>query len=181
MRRRGFTIIELIIVLAIMGILLVLGVVNLRGSQATARDGERKADVEAIALANESFYNVGNFEDGRDPGTYMSSTTGGGTNSGILQVLRDIDPKSLVAPGKELTFLSFKPASCSGVCLQTTSGVTPTPSTDDYIYQPIRSDGALCTTVSQGCRKFNIYYRLEVSTTECPGPNNICKVTSKNQ
>lgn len=181
MRRRGFTIIELIIVLAIMGILLVLGVVNLRGSQATARDAERKADVEAIALANESFYNVGNYEEGRDPGTYMSTGTGGGTNAGILQVLRDLDPKSLVAPGKETSFQSFKPATCSGVCVQTASGMTPQPSIDEYIYQPIRSDGTLCTSTVQGCRKFNIYYKLEVSTAECPGPNNICKLTSKNQ
>jgi len=50
MKRRGFTIIELIIVVTIMGILLTIGVVNLRGSQANGRDAERKVDVDTIAF-----------------------------------------------------------------------------------------------------------------------------------
>ena len=50
MLRRGFTIVELIITITIMGILLVLAVVNVSGTQAQARDDERKADVESISL-----------------------------------------------------------------------------------------------------------------------------------
>lgn len=182
MTHRGFTIVELIIVVAIMGILLVLGVVNLRNSQISARDTERKADVDAIVLNFEKYYNTGNYELGRSPGTYPSSTTGGGTNAGMLAILPDMDPKSLVAPGHtDLSYVSFIPATCTGTCPQTAATVTPQPTIDQYIYQPLQSDGSLCTNVSQGCRKFNIYYRLEIATTDCPAPNNICMVSSKNQ
>ena len=59
MKHSGFTIIELIIVIAIMGTLLVLGVVNLNGAQVSARDSERKADIEAIAYHLETYYTSG--------------------------------------------------------------------------------------------------------------------------
>ena len=55
MKRRGFTIVELIIVITIMGTLLILGVVNLRGSQANSRDAERRTDIETIATHMETF------------------------------------------------------------------------------------------------------------------------------
>lgn len=182
MRRRGFTIVELIIVITIMGILLIIGVANLRGSQISARDSERKGDVQAIASNFEKYYSTGNYELGLSPGTYPSSTTGGGTNAGLLAILPDMDPKSLVAPGQSsLSYVSFIPATCSGVCPQTAATVTPSPTINQYVYQPLQSDGTLCTTVSQGCRKFNFYYRLESATTDCPGPNNICLLSSKNQ
>ena len=175
MYRRGFTVVELIIVITIMGILVVLGVVNLRGSQISARDSERKGDIEAIATHLELYYSSGNYELGRPSGTYISSTTGGGTNAGLLAILRDMDPKSLVAPGhSDLAYISFTPATCSGVCVQTTAGVIPQPTIDQYIYQPLQSNGTLCTNVNQGCRKFNLYYRLETDNT-------VYMVTSKNQ
>jgi prepilin-type N-terminal cleavage/methylation domain-containing protein len=167
MYRRGFTIVELIIVITLMGILLVLGVVNLRGSQISARDSERKADIEAIALNLESFYTTG---------TNSSTTLGRYPSTAIIgqetTLLPDIDPKSLATPG--LTASSLIAATCTGACTQTTAGVTPQPATDTYIYQPIKSDGTLCTTELQECRKFNIYYKLETDNT-------VYMVTSKNQ
>ena len=54
--RRGFTIIELTIVIAIIAILFTIGVVSFRGYQASARDKEREADVSAIQMYLESVY-----------------------------------------------------------------------------------------------------------------------------
>jgi prepilin-type N-terminal cleavage/methylation domain-containing protein len=182
MQRRGFTIVELIIVITIMGILLVLGVANLRGSQVSARDTQRRGDVDAIAANLDQYYSTGNTTLGLSAGTYLSTNSWNGTNAGLLSVLTDMDPKSIVAPGNsDLTHVSFIPATCSGSCSQTITGVTPQPTTDQFVYQPLQSDGTLCTNVSQGCRKFNIFFGLENSATDCPGPSNICMVSSKNQ
>jgi prepilin-type N-terminal cleavage/methylation domain-containing protein len=59
MNRRGFTIIELLVVITIMGILLTLGVANLRGTQINARDEERKGDVSSIATHLETYFKYG--------------------------------------------------------------------------------------------------------------------------
>lgn len=59
MKQRGFTIVELLITITIMGILLALGTVVLSSTQVQARDDERKADVQAIQIALESFYASG--------------------------------------------------------------------------------------------------------------------------
>ncbi len=57
--KNAFTIVELIIVITIMAILITLGVVNLRGTQANARDNERKTDIETIAQHLETYYKGG--------------------------------------------------------------------------------------------------------------------------
>jgi prepilin-type N-terminal cleavage/methylation domain-containing protein len=173
MYRRGFTIVELIITITIMGILLVLGVVNLRGTQANARDDERKTDIEAIAVQLESYYTSGND---------ASTTFGRYPSTGIIGnervTLRDIDPKSLATPGAPVDANNIPISSlvaATGVAqIQTTAGVTPQPTINTYVYQPVQADGTLCTTGAQECRKFNLYYMLETDST-------VYMVTSKNQ
>lgn len=164
MNRRGFTIVELTIVIAIMGILLVLAVVNLRGTQANARDDERKADVEAIALNLEAFYSSGNGT-GNAIGRYPSTGLIGNEQT----TLRDIDPRSLATPGNTTSSVV---ATTNDT--QTTAGVTPQPTINTYVYQPIQTSGVRCTGGAQECRKFNLYYKMETTGA-------VMMVMSKNQ
>lgn len=169
MNGRGFTVVELIITITIMGILLLLTVVNVNASQISARDTERVSDIESIAAALENFYSVGSPNFGtiaRYPTTDITSST-----TTTRSFLPDIDVKSLTAPGISDSTLTFIPATNTS---QTTAGVTPQPTISQYVYQPIMSDGTLCTSGNTDCRKFNLYYRLEKDNT-------VYMVTSKNQ
>lgn len=56
----GFTIVEIIITMAVMAILLGLGVVGMRSSIASGNDSERKSDIETIARVLEQRYVNGN-------------------------------------------------------------------------------------------------------------------------
>ena len=56
MKGRGFTLVELIIAIAVMAILLVLATLSFRNYQAAARDKEREADVLALQNYLESVY-----------------------------------------------------------------------------------------------------------------------------
>jgi prepilin-type N-terminal cleavage/methylation domain-containing protein len=175
MKSRGFTIIELVIVITILGILMVLGTVSLGSSQISGRDSKRKADIEAIANSLETYYNSGT-DTHASTNQYPSiAELISGGNSSMTSTLRDISLSSLTAPGATDPASTLLAATNSA---QTISDVTPLPTIAQYIYQPLtqQSDGSwvLCSAASQECRKFNLYYRLE-------SDNSINKVTSKNQ
>lgn len=53
---KGFTILELLIVIAIIGILVSMGTVAYSSAQRKARDGKRTADMKAIQNAYEQYY-----------------------------------------------------------------------------------------------------------------------------
>ncbi|MFY9228011.1 MAG: type II secretion system protein [Candidatus Microsaccharimonas sp.] len=164
MKQRGFTVVELIITITIMGILLLVTVVNVNATQAAARDDERRSDVESLALHLETFYTNG--RDGTTMFGRYSST--GLTTSGVSSIkdnLRDIDLKSVMAPGitDPLQTLIMAP-----------DNTPQNPTKDQYIYQPLQADGSLCTSGGQYCTKFIIYYRTEVD-------NAVHTVLSKNQ
>lgn len=165
MNRRGFTVVELLIVITVMGILLILGMVNLRGTQISARDTERKTDIESIALHLEAFYKVGR-DDSTIFGRYPSVAIAGN----IQGSLQDADLRSFTPPGAADSDAGFLVATNS---LQTTIDVRPEPTISTYVYQPLEQNGNLCLGASM-CQKFNLYYKLE-------SDGMVYIVTSKNQ
>lgn len=169
MKKNGFTVVELLITITIVGILLVLGVANLNASQANARDSERKSDVESLTFHLDAFYSSGHDTSptiGRYPSTAFITTT-----SNVKKYLRDLDLKSIQAPRISDPMQTFIKATNNN---QTVDGVAPSPTINQYVYQPIKSDGNLCTLETEECRKFNIYYRTEVD-------NQVHMMTGKNQ
>ena len=166
---RGFTVVELIITITIMGILLLLTVVNINSSQIQARDSERVGDIEAIQGALESFYEIGTT--GSTNINRYATTNLTSSVAIMTSTLRDINTKSLMAPGISDPAQTFISATNN---TQTTAGVLPQPTISQYVYQPIMPDGALCISGNIDCRKYNLYYRLEKDNT-------VYMVTSKNQ
>ena len=166
--QRGFTLVELVIVISIMSILLVLAVVNLRSGQMSARDQERKTDIENITRGLEGFYkNTSNAAD--YPSTYIGDSAT--TDADVVSALQNIDLKSLQAPGAAAGTRSLIKATTAN---ETIGAGAPTPTISDYVYQPLQLDNTLCTLVAQECRRYNLYYRLEADGT-------VYKVSSKNQ
>ena len=174
MKRRGFTIVELIITITIMGILLTLAVVNVATTQVNARDDSRKSDIESIATNLESYYIAGT-DSSTVYHTYPSlSLIGNAAN--IQTYLRDASINSFLPPGTTDVTQTFLGSTNTGntPAIQTAAGVTPQPTINTYVYQPIASDGSVCPISSTDCRKFNLFYYSE-------GSHTTVKVTSKNQ
>lgn len=71
---KGFTLIELMVVIAIIGILTSIGLVSFSGARAKANDAKRRADLKTLQTALEGYYNDNNAYPSTAGSWYSSET-----------------------------------------------------------------------------------------------------------
>lgn len=163
-KNSGFTIVEMIVVVAIVVILSTIAIATLGNVQATARDTEREDDTAAIAAHLESIHESGlpSYSLGPTYG-YPGTATLSLAVTATVQPFLSLGASNLRSPGVENNLpISLVAATNS---TQTTAGVLPQPAYKDYIYQPLQTDGTLCTAtlpIDRTCVKYNLYYKTEV-------------------
>lgn len=137
---KGFTIVELLIVIVIIGILAALVLNSFRGVQERARDTKRQTDANAQASQLEVYYT--------DNGGYPQFTGQVDTDSWISANFKGADLNAWRAPN-----------------VATNSEVnSATPDKNHYGYVPLQSDGTTpCTTAP--CAKYKIYWFSEKDGT----------------
>ncbi|MEK7621279.1 MAG: type II secretion system protein [Patescibacteria group bacterium] len=165
MKNRGFTVVEMIVVIAVVGILASLGTVQMIRSQTAVRDKERADDVKSINLTLQDVYNNGNID-----GNIIASGDGSVTSAvamgypstklldaayaydsqtySIIQNIR-LDARKSPYLASTATSPSFSMiAATTNVGLndttKTAGGRTLGVSSDIYVYQPLDSNGAIC-------------------------------------
>ena len=178
---RGFTIVELVVVMTIMAILLTLGVVGLNASQLNARNMKRDTDIDAIAKGLEVRYVRGNayavapayINKGSYPsvqefrhaqGIAITGISPTQTSMYLDQILTGTKIDNFIPPGAgdgADIKTTFKPV-CTTAC---TAGVAATINTaingsnNVYVYEPVSADGNVC--VNTECIRYNLYYLPE--------------------
>lgn len=196
--RRGFTIVELVVVMTIMTILLVLGVVGLSTSQSYARDAERKTDAENIARAIERFRDAGNIDRRTNPSSPITYPAGSyptynqaSTATFLSHTLPELDDDS-----RSYSFSNVSPhfalaGPTSGVhtidgtdnlaAINSAYSALGTSGADVLIYQPIAWSTATNSWITcrdgDECRRFNLYYLNENDD----GAGKLKKIMSKSQ
>lgn len=136
-RKSGFTIIEVIVVIAIIGILTTIGIIAFNKYRTDARDSQRKAQITVISQALEKYFNANGEYPGCTSMTASPSTISSNTLVGI-------DTSVFVAPGSSLT----------------NSITCGTPSTPDYF--GYIGTGASCASGS-ACESYTLQYKSETS------------------
>ncbi|MEI7632286.1 MAG: prepilin-type N-terminal cleavage/methylation domain-containing protein [bacterium] len=129
--QQGFTIIELLIVIAIIGVLAGLVLNNFQGAQAKARDVQRRTDLNSIHGKLEEYYNNNNgYPDG-----VLSTTILAGMDAFALKDADGADivnsfaisaasaPNPTVANTNEYAYAAY---GCTSATAQTTVGATCT-------------------------------------------------------
>ncbi|MDO4781124.1 MAG: type II secretion system protein [Candidatus Saccharibacteria bacterium] len=168
---RGFTLIEMIIVIAILAMLVVLGTVAFQGFRANARDKEREADVNAFAAYIESLYPQ-ETASGKKAGSYPPLPSYPPSGNGNLMrdsnFAKDMDelPKG-AATFPDAGSTQFRgPRTFSGSnwdfgsAIPGVADLTSNGKPSRFAYVPLKSDGSPCTRGNE-CRSFTIYYMLE--------------------
>ncbi len=146
--QKGFTIVELLIVIVVIGILAALVLNTFAGVQRRARDTQRQTDVNAVATQLEVYYN----DNGNYP-TIAQVTSADPTTGFYATNLQGLDKGALVAPqAAAATKNSFVAGAVA---------TTDTDATKKYGYECRTSADAIVTDTATTCGKFKIYYIKE--------------------
>ncbi len=144
--QEGFTIIELLIVIAIIAVLAGLVLNNFQGAQAKARDSQRLTDINNVHSKLEEFYN----EKGFYPDTFDADDFPG------------IDENSLLDPDGNLIVIS------SPVTDEAAAEAAAAPgSINEYVYIPFP---ASCTTAAESCEGYVLKTYIEKPTGSTTNP-----------
>ncbi|MBC7459170.1 fibronectin type III domain-containing protein [Candidatus Saccharibacteria bacterium] len=141
----GFTLIELIVVIVVIGILAGFAIVGFSQFQADSRDARRSANVTTIAESLEKFYDVN--------GEYPSCAALSGAAATTRNTLGGIDQQALTTPSAPSDETNSIKCTSAGNIL-TTSGI------DFFEYQ---GDGSSDCNGSGSCLAFTIRYKDEGS------------------
>jgi general secretion pathway protein G len=92
-KESGFTIVELLIVIVVIGILAALVITTFSGIQRKARDSERQTDINAVHGQVEAYY----AQNGKYP-TLANLQDNSAANNWVSQNLKGLDPSALKDP-----------------------------------------------------------------------------------
>lgn len=133
-KQSGFTIVELLIVIVVIGILAALVVTTFSGIQRKARNTERETDIKAIHGQLEAYFASNNSYPAL---AELNDGTWRGTNMKSLDAEALKDPKG------------------------TSQAVAASPSATQYGYAVTNDAGAACTTAANDCTKYTLTANLE--------------------
>lgn len=148
-RQSGFTIVELLIVIVIIGILATLVIVTFSGVQQKGRDTERKTDINAIAGQMEAFY----AQNGYYP------TAADVNNSGAWRGVDGADGEDFKLDATALA----DPSNKDTQALTASAAPASAPSTRTYYL----NNESGCTTAGSECTSFTLTAYME-NTKEGP-------------
>ena len=139
---KGFTIVELLIVIVVIGILALLVITTYSGIQAKARNSKRQTDLASIQTHLEAFYNENGYYPNRDDMNTASFITG---------QMKGLDPTALVDP--------------SNPNQATTTPFVSAPVAKSYSYQPTAADGTTAcegaSPADQSCAQYKLIATYE--------------------
>jgi prepilin-type N-terminal cleavage/methylation domain-containing protein len=143
-RNQGFTIVELLIVIVVIGILALLVITTYSGIQAKARNSKRQTDIQSIQTQLEAFFSQN--------GYYPSLTDMQGTASGgfLDTNMKSLDKNALVDPSNP-----SNPPSNQLIA-------NPSATVHQYAYHVTQSDGTTsCESDHTTCAKYTLTAEYE--------------------
>lgn len=141
-RDQGFTIVELLIVIVVIGILAALVITTYSGIQGKARDAKRQSDLQAVQTQIEAFYS----NNGYYPSyANLSSSSWDTTN------LKSLDQGALHDPSNSATGITLSNTTTSG-------------HNYEYVAKDSSGSASNCETTDTTCASYTLTAQLESGT-----------------
>jgi prepilin-type N-terminal cleavage/methylation domain-containing protein len=132
LNNKGFTIVELLIVIVVIGILALLVITTYSGIQAKARNSKRASDVKSLQTQIEAYFSQNGF---------YPSRTDLNTASWLTTNMKSLDQTALIDPSNATQSKTLVAA----------------PVAKSYSYAPTQSDGSTsCESDDTGCAKYTL-------------------------
>jgi prepilin-type N-terminal cleavage/methylation domain-containing protein len=143
-KQRGFTIVELLIVIVVIGILAALVVTTFTGIQQKSRNTERQTDIKAIHGQVEAYY--------AQNGSYPA-----------MAELNDQAWRATNMKGLDCEALKDPKGTGAGTCAAGGApyAVAAAATSTTYGYAPTKDDGTACTTAANDCTKYTLQANYE--------------------
>lgn len=140
--KKGFTLVELLVVISIIGLLSTIAVVSLGSARTKARDAKRIADVKQISTSLEQYY--------ADVGSYFANATSNGAATGLaLGVAASTDSLTFTngfaaSPGAGTVYMGRVPPypGTTAACTATAAYTPPTTYNTNYCYYTATASAA---------------------------------------
>ncbi len=137
-REQGFTIVELLIVIVVIGILAALVITTYNGIQQKGRNTERTTDLKAVKSQLEAYY----AQNGRYPANTDLGTTSATNVTFIQASMKGLDKEALRDP--------------KGTAADFSLNTGTTVAANKYTYAPTNDAGAACDNTTTDCTKYTL-------------------------
>lgn len=136
---KGFTIVELLIVIVVIGILALLVITTYSGIQAKARNAKRAADVLSIQTQLEAYFTQNSHYPSLTDMNTGTSATSNASSTWVTTNMKSLDQNALVDPSN----------------VYSSKNLASTPAAKVYAYQPVQTDGTTsCESDDTTCAKY---------------------------
>jgi prepilin-type N-terminal cleavage/methylation domain-containing protein len=130
-RDKGFTIVELLIVIVVIGILALLVITTYSGIQAKARNAKRESDIKALQTQIEAFFSQNG---------YYPSNTDMNSQAWLATNMKSLDQEALIDPSSATNSKTLATAPAAKV----------------YSYAVTDSNGNSCEAQDTNCAKYTL-------------------------